>query len=37
MEHPLRGHLALLLDEQRGLLQQWFVAPLVGVVLKKAA
>lgn len=36
-EHPLRGHLALLLDEQRGLLQQWFAAPLVGVALGKAA
>lgn len=37
VEHPLRGHLALLLDEQRGLLQQWFAAPLVGVALGKAA
>ncbi|WP_016854996.1 DUF7281 domain-containing protein [Halomonas smyrnensis] len=36
-EHPLRGHLALLLDEQRGLLQQWFAASLVGVALDKAA
>lgn len=31
--HPLRGYLALLVDEQRGLRQQWLEPPLVSVAL----
>ncbi|MBY6031388.1 hypothetical protein KUV41_18665 [Halomonas sp. DP8Y7-1] len=32
--HPLRDYLALILDEQRGLLQQWFEGPLKAVALR---
>ncbi|MCK2183105.1 DUF7281 domain-containing protein [Halomonas getboli] len=35
--HPLRGYLALLLDEQRGLKQQWFMAPCVTLALRGPA
>ncbi|WP_205742486.1 DUF7281 domain-containing protein [Halomonas borealis] len=34
--HPLLGYLSLLLDEQRGLRQQWFATPTVAVELHGA-
>ncbi|WP_315900751.1 hypothetical protein [Halomonas sp. DP1Y21-3] len=32
--HPLRDYLALILDQQRGLRQQWFAGPLEAVALR---